>query len=46
MLIYDLPLGFLATMIAQQLDNFIGDFVKYDSFATQQGYKRIMRIRV
>ncbi|MBA0818356.1 hypothetical protein Gohar_028040, partial [Gossypium harknessii] len=45
-LIYDLPLGFMADAVAHRLGNFIGEFIEYDSAAVQLGYKRIMRVKV
>ncbi|MBA0753205.1 hypothetical protein Gogos_005530 [Gossypium gossypioides] len=46
LLIHDLPLGFMVDTVAHQLGNFIGEFIEYDTSATQLGYKCIMRIRV
>ncbi|MBA0703246.1 hypothetical protein Goari_027523 [Gossypium aridum] len=46
LLIHDLYLGFMADIVAHQLGNFIGEFIEYDTTATQLGYKRIMKIRV
>ncbi|MBA0607476.1 hypothetical protein Godav_019771 [Gossypium davidsonii] len=46
LLIHDLPLGFMADTVAYQLGNFIGEFIEYDTVATQLGYKCIMRIWV
>ncbi|MBA0881584.1 hypothetical protein Goshw_011787 [Gossypium schwendimanii] len=36
----------MADNVAHQLGNFVGEFIKYDTAATQLGYKCIMRIRV
>ncbi|MBA0647692.1 hypothetical protein Goklo_015529 [Gossypium klotzschianum] len=46
LLIHDNPLGFMVDIVTHQLQNFIGEFIEYDTTVTQLGYKCIMRIRV
>lgn len=42
----EVPHGFVSELVAKQLDNFIGLFLKYDSSAIQLGYQGKLRMRV
>ncbi|KAL4308458.1 hypothetical protein GQ457_01G027980 [Hibiscus cannabinus] len=45
-LVHNIPYGFMSAAMANQLGNFIGSFVEYDSTAISSDFRGIMRIRV
>ncbi|MBA0592137.1 hypothetical protein Gorai_009124 [Gossypium raimondii] len=43
---HEIPTGYFSEQVAQQLENFVGKFLDYDTKQFSQGFKNYMRIRV